>query len=1185
MNKTSLPIRTVALTTLIVFVSSCLPFYAQAAPALNTAQTIAPNLMVIFGNSYSMNRELDDVTYPAVTPRRFNDGASGAEGGNGTSYNIPLFGDQPSSKFYVAKQALSVVLNDNLSDNINIGFATFRQVFGMEAAATRFITRGTWPLVEPNDTSIYTQTTQQKTDYGIDAANFKYTDWGRIWVSGANREAKFGKGIYDYNKGVVDDSKAVYMNGYSNGLPTTLVYKPGPTAALDYDPVTGNSIPAPLTTIHDQTITGSSYGAWTVFNGTGATGNLNPVTPTNALVKWRLCYTYYNSQNNIFQAFYLSDKDIIDTYPSIYSGNNLSYIAWGAQQFDSTGKTLGVSYPVYCPGFNSLYQERHERVSNTYKDDGSRVWFTGIPDYYSSWPHGELSGWSGETTYAETDAAATTGTTTANYPSGVADPDSPGRQLMSTNVQQTTAKHMGVFLDLPTPELGYVDNRTTVKSFMGLQQMNQSGEDYNPTSQTISGGKGIATSHFAYSGTQSPIYDSLLGALAYYTAYKVNDPYKNCRSNNILLFFDGKEDAHWVDTPTGRQYLKPSEIAAKLKDIGVKTYVIILSNNAGDISDATEIALAGGTTSAIAANSADSLLTAFTAVFSGLGGAKTTASPAMPVQISSGGKLCQASYTLNPVAGHLTAYAFDNAGYVDNTPLWDAAALMTIGERTSKLLSSDSSGGIVDFNSLDAAAFSVTGSPTVAEIKSYTIDPAAASGAYLAGRQSGSLMGLFSDQSMQPVLLMPPSNVLLDTDVNYTTYKTNQATRKTSVLVQNDDGFLYSFDFNNGALLWGWMPRDLVSGLKNYSVFWNASNMKGGTVIADAATAGAYKTYVLGTAQSGALHYALALKSDASVPPNAYPDSVAWVNNVTGATSPEAQAPVVSYLGITGYANYIKTVGSSSTLYVHKIATGEVATSAVLPFSAGIVAASEIVLDNGYFYVADTSGAVWQLPVKDNAADVVAATVKLGNTYNNQSAKFVGHYTYNRVEYVWVSSTTGITVFIKNAAGVWQYAWESHAGGAGSWDVTDNTLYTADTSGATIPSTSSIQMLPADATITARASVVNGALLLPVLIPDASQPCAAGNGDYHLYGIDNGFKPKVTFYAINADKTTTETTGNLAAGIGAPMSAAVGFSTMGTVFQASANQTAAKGNGITASYLVKGGVGGNGLVSWRETAH
>jgi type IV pilus assembly protein PilY1 len=389
------------------------------------------------------------------------------------------------------------------------------------------------------------------------------------------------------------------------------------------------------------------------------------------------------------------------------------------------------------------------------------------------------------------------------------------------------------------------------------------------------------------------------------------------------------------------------------------------------------------------------------------------------------------------------------------------------------------------------------------------------------------------------------------------------------------------------------MPRPLVNFLQNYTSFWSSGNMKGGIIVADAPTGSNYKTYVLGTAQNGAVHYALTLKTDTSK--NVYPDSVAWTNTVTGATSSLAQAPVVTYkvTGSTnaGYANYITTVGTVSTVWVHEIGAGKTATSITLPFTA----ASELIFSNGFLYVGDTTGNVWKMPVDTTAALIAGSSnaniVNIGTTYTDQAVQYLGVYKINNVDYVWASGSTAITVFgYTGSPAAWHKLWESHIGGSGNWDATGST-YTAETAVSTTPTSTSIQQLPTGTTITARASIVKNALLLPVTVPNATDLCY-GDGYYFLFSIDKGVKPIEKFYKVNSDTTKTLTTGNLYAGIGNTMQAALSTSSSGTVIQASANQTPAASSSVNSSSNVNG-MGAtyfnpnstSGLISWREIAN
>ena len=65
-------------------------------------------------------------------------------------------------------------------------------------------------------------------------------------------------------------------------------------------------------------------------------------------------------------------------------------------------------------------------------------------------------------------------------------------------------------------------------------------------------------------------------------------------------------------------------------------------------------------------------------------------------------------------------------------------------------------------------------------------------------------------------------------DTNYQAYYLKYvAKRDERVLLGSDDGFLYSFNYEDGNLAWGWMPNSLVKELKDYSTFQSNEYMRG----------------------------------------------------------------------------------------------------------------------------------------------------------------------------------------------------------------------------------------------------------------------------------------------------------------------------------------------------------------------
>jgi hypothetical protein len=1311
--------KIIALITLMDLIGLNIPLNAFASTI-----TVAPNMMVIFGNSYSMNKILGDTATPQIPSNalpkslHLNDTSYNNAG---ITFNIPLYGSQSpatgntatnatsQSKLYVAKTALAQVLNDSSSNNVNIGFSTFRQSFGMEVAATlgtiktasfqiadQTFSFGTTSGTTSNSLSYSaisstseltgSATTQDKTNYGVTPTNFQFMYFWPWYVygGGVNRSAYLGKGMLDDGKGVFNDSVSSFVSGAAKGgIPTKFSAAPVISGQYAYPyKYTGTSsspdLTKPRTTLMDQNYASSSYGTNSVNYQLFTTGNQDPTDVT--LVNFYLCGTGYSSQSNYFTASYLLDKSVINGYETPSSVISTTWVDWNSFLFDATGTITYTGSSKTCSGYTGNTNSQYIRQSNTYrgvnddnistsgapvisvvKDDPNRTYFSAIPNYYSgnnktvgmlNEKNGVMDGWSGETTYVETvgatNSAIGTGTTTANYPSYTANPDgmpvnggtNPGcilnssgvatnigtsacRQLYTKNYQQTSAKHMGVFLDLPAPNLGYVDQRSIIaktdsstgdiSGFMALSAMSQSGLDYNPSTQIIksSDGKlrGINASAEPYNSNQSPIYDSLTSALAYYTAYKAKDPYNNCRNNNILLFFDGKEDAHWYTNSSGQSvYADPSAVAKQLQAIGVTTYVVILSNNSGDISSANKIAAAGGTNVAYAASDANSLLSAFKTVFTGLSGSVVASSPALQTQVTNNGIIYQAAYDLSPINGHLYAYSVNvSTGLPSQTAIWDAGtnptqtanirgasiALSTAGTNSGYtnsgfdiLKSNDSSGNIVDFNTLDSAAFS-SSSPTVDTIKNYTINPSYNSGIYLGGRASNSMIGEYSDQSMSPILFSPPNSLDLLSDPNYQVYAQNLTNRESRVLFQNDDGFLYSIypTSTSATLRWGWMPRNLVAGLKDYNNFYTQGNMAGGLKVVDAPTTGTgYATYVLGTAQHGGLHYALKLDNAGN------PSTVAWLLSNAGSTSPNNQASVVTYIPtgslpeFNAYANYITISGTTNTLNVVPIKTSATLTAGVLNLTVGSTMTSDLFLDSNVLYLGDSASGVWSMNQSNTAQGTVSSLQKIGNTYNNEPVRYVGTYNLNGISYIWATGDTGLTVFssTKNQDGSysWKPLWESHIGGSGSWDST-GVNYVANTGGA-YPTPTTIQTLPQGSFITARSVVINGIIQLPLETTGSSDvSCSIGSGYYYVYNINNGFYTNGSYSKINADGTVTVVDGNLSVGVGKPMSPTIGYVNGVGVVYASSEQNSTGGVAINSVYK-NNTFTTQGVVSWRE---
>jgi hypothetical protein len=1081
-----------------------------------------PNLMILFGTNWSMNYMPNNTTQPTVSsPTKIVYDSSG----NTINAEFNDLANQSTSKFYIGKQALDQLLSDSVSDNINFGFATYRQLFGLDFAATKFRYDVIWRSATPK-TDISGLTTTQRYAYATDRNNFSNADLSIV------------------ENGITFNLCNVYYDSENAGFGRMYLAANG---AMTDDP-------------------------W---------------------IQWDFVSTWYPYHNEMH-----FDYNTDPNYRIKDSSNtNCQYMA------------------------NSSYHTYSWRQGNK-TPAGNRIYANQVPEYAAGISTGQSSGWSGEVTYTETDATTWAGTWSSSYPASHANPDSTNRKWVSNKTQLTAANHMGVFLNLPATDgtTPYIDNRSIIKVFMRRNQMDSSGLEYHPDklssaniantrsdpSSLIDNNNGIRASSFPWNGHQSPIYDSLQNALAYFKTYKAQDPLDSCRSNNILIFYDGKENIHFKGWGKYDQELwPPADVAKELYEkYNVKTYVVLLSTDTAAKTEAAAIATAGGTaliSSVIDGSDPDVLKTltsSFKAVFLDVGnnlkGEYAPAAPAVPKIMNPTTSnyiyLPGTDYTSNAAAGFFKAYSIDyTTGVIAKAPSWDAASLMTADKRTAALKTAKADGSIISFSDAANSEFEATPPPNPNVIQKYTIDPSFSSGQYLGGRKDGSFLGVFSQQSMAPVLLWPPSTVAYFADNTYISFAKSNKTRSKRVLFHNDDGFLYAIDASSGELAWAWMPRQFLKLLKDYSKFWQNGNMRGGLTVVDAPYGSSYATYVVGTAQSGALHYALRLDSDGA------PAQVSWLNEVTSGLSPLEQAPTVTYLTTSGttkaYANYLTAVGTTFTLYVHEVGDNKTPTSSNFSFtSASTTISSQLIADriqntdksfSTYLYFGDSSGKIWKMTANTTAAATVNTKEEIGTTYNNLAAKYVGAYRWNNVDYIWAAGDTGITVFEHhlNADGTtytWNRRWESHVGGAGYW--TNGTTYTADTGGIA----SGIQTIPSGYTVSAAPVVEKGALIVPISgsasSSGATVTCGSGEaGDayYYFYNLADGHFPTNKFKVNNQYLTT-----NIKLGAGAALSPVLTMSKSGRFVVGTAQQADTNASSRAESMRSEGG--SSGVIAWRE---
>lgn len=1141
------------------------PLYPLTSNAGTVATTVAPNLMIILGNSYSMSREMDNIKLPKTpsgkelqnqcpanysstsdyqaVPSFANDPACGSAG---TPFPDRQYGNQPTSKMYIAKQVLYELMQSSKSNQINFGLATFRQAFGLQNSVSTVLTNTFWPNIFPSNGTfdnplpgtLSGKTTEYRNTYGQDPNNFSWVSW---WPAYDNIEgAGFAIGKVETDGAdQPDNSRVQSFSSTTNGLPLSVQYPKGQQS--------------PYYENNQTQAQGGDY-----YYGSGGLDIGPPIyaTPGTQPPKFKLCRTYYNSQDNAWQGEYVasnpngSPRMVVNTYPNLYTPNTIQFIPIGSTQYNPDGSMDPQQWSDYCSTSQSNVKIKQQSniVSDDMKDpvtgNVSKAYFSYIPSIYDTTSEagiGAFTGWSGAATYNPS-----TNTYTASYPAGAQS----ASQMGSYN--KSGAPVMGAFVDLPNPASGYIDQRAKIEGLINpaYPQWDDSGLGYDENAQTITNDgerQSISSSDYKpdYDPFQSPVYDSLMDAAAYFAAYKKQDADLDvCRTNRVLLIYDGHEDANYTKDSEGNiTYADPAKAAAALKAIGVETNVVIISNNPGDIEQANAIAAAGGTGSAFQVKNASDLLNAVSSVFTGLQGTVTSASPAVPGQVKAG-SLAYSEVSNNAfgsMTGHLYAYKIAADGTVGASPVFDAASPAFQANRGAKLWSDNPNNGVNQisaWSSLPDSVFAASGTPDATMVSAYTVDPNSYSGAYLAGRASGSYVGTMTSQSSDPVYVGAPSNPLLLSAPGYGSYAQANSSRSPAVLWSADDGFLYSSNATTGALNWAYMPSPLLPELKNYASFESTQPMSGGFGVVDGVGSdGAWHSFVYGTAKGGAIHYGIQLDSSGN-PAVSVPVAV---DNQAGSTSPGAAKPLVTW-DSAGVAYGLYTTINGTTANLNVISSTGAVSSSKLPF----VPSSPLAIDQstGNIYVGATDGKVYTLNTNNGytAADITGTydkkTSLVGSMANTSDpANHVGFYQSGSGIYVWATGDKQISVFTVGDKG-WQTDWTTAVNGPSTnLNPTDGSTvtYAAD------PGTTGTgpQFLPNTGVISDASLVLNGVMIVPVTtIPSGSvAECTAANASYYLYRMDNGAFPQGAF----TDASGKSITNNIVIGAGIAFTPVVAY--------------------------------------------
>ena len=572
---------------------------------------------------------------------------------------------------------------------------------------------------------------------------------------------------------------------------------------------------------------------------------------------------------------------------------------------------------------------------------------------------------------------------------------------------------------------------------------------------------------------------------------------------------------------------------------GIKTFVIGLgagvdpSNNAQAAALLKAMAIAGGTANYYAATDSASLNTAFLSVVDIIYRSSAVAAPVAPISVTDG---TSSEYELTsiatPAAGHVQAFPVASTGVATTTASWDAGDLthMSTTLRGTAMKAANASGTIVALSSVDTAAFGLTTPttcvPDVATIIAYTVNPSYAGPGtctYLAGRQSGWPLGVFSTQNTGRFMGPPASALLTARYSTYAGYARGLSTRTPAVLFTDSDGFLYSINASTGLLNWAWTSRNILAQLQNYATFASSASTDGGFTVVDAMTSGGvWGTYIVGSLQSGAEHFSFALDSSGAPTSVVYDSVIATgtsAGDLAGATgaTPLRQPPVIAYIGNTAYEVYVVTVGSTSTLYERDVTSSSAASSSTL---ASFKVSGVISLDasSNTLWLGGADGTVRSLRLTGTAATdagtltTIATVTKPSTGATMTNVLYVGYVEVNSIPYVYTATSSEIEVFGVGSTG-WVPLWAATPTQGYSWS---GTAFGTSSTVTTMTTSSVVSDLPIQ---------TGPGLLVPVFVVGTA--CTAGLGYYDFFNLADG-----TFPTTNLTQNGVLVTSDLYVGTG-----------------------------------------------------
>ena len=551
-------------------------------------------------------------------------------------------------------------------------------------------------------------------------------------------------------------------------------------------------------------------------------------------------------------------------------------------------------------------------------------------------------------------------------------------------------------------------------------------------------------------------------------------------------------------------------------------------------------------------------------------------------QLKTTDKLFVPSKDVGANTGHLRAYAVDAGGNAATKASWDAATVMNSIDRKNNLYSSDSGGGKKSFDSIGDIPYST---------RQYIID------APLGSISRGNELDLLT-QKMDIGLYL--SNIKYRKH-----YEDHILTRDQLVLNTSDDGFLYAFNYDTGALVWAWMPHSLQTELTSNDSYQNKHLMAGSVEILDLPDdSGDFYTYVVGSYKKGLGHYVLKLHDDGSL------EKIIWDEDQSSTyTESPNNGEMEFFKDINGYvyAVYVlsnTTVANTSTLKIRSLTEDTTDISVNLNYQATSTPFVMFDFDKrnapskSTLYLGNQVGSIHNADLLNNSgllrstylirSDLEGTSVTAMDDSSSDAVLYIDASVSSADNRYYLSSQSASRLSIHryhSSDQTWHKAWTSYVSGAGTWDSSDN--YSDDSSGvpskkggfAIVPPTTGIQSLPVTARITAKATIVGDRVVLPLTVLDSASSGCYGKAYYYLYRLSDGNFPTQSF--IKKDGTVI--VDNIALGYGEASQLAITdlAGTNKLLGYGVADKDVNLNSGIATSFIIKDPMT-TGVRGWKE---